>query len=223
MSDSLALINFFYFSAFDQTTKQLMYSKYNFNFTLYNNTFFVPPLTNPEDPSGQIILFRDFLIRNGTTYSAAYTVLPNLTQYFDLPTPVGPDIINYMNTYGYCIHPNYNNTNVIPPTFISSTQLVLDQFNMLPYNDTTIDIVQDYIYYDSSGNLCSKWNFDFDTYSRDFIVYGSKLFIFTDFVTRCIHLSGTTFGINGYGLPAIFNIYFDHLKNFKRQRSFQLI
>ena len=41
---------------------------------------------------------------------------------------------------------NYNNTNVIPPTFISSTQLVLDQFNMLPYNDTTIDIVQDYIY-----------------------------------------------------------------------------
>ena len=33
MSDSLALINFFYFSAFDQTTKQLMYSKYNFNFS----------------------------------------------------------------------------------------------------------------------------------------------------------------------------------------------
>ena len=200
MADTLVLINYLYFAAFDSVSHELLYTKYNFNFVKYNADYTQLPVI---DVSSEIFIFKDFLTRNGTTYDASYNVLPSLTQYFETITQ---QEINYLNQYGYCIHPNYS-MNITRPTFISPTTLVNQQFDLAPYSIEQILIVQDYFYY-INNVLYSKWNFNFNLYSSEFNVYGSKLLIFTDFVTRCIHLSGTVFGISGYGLPNQFIKYF---------------
>jgi hypothetical protein len=186
------------FSVFDPVSHNLLYSKYSFNFTLYSTSRSLDPtLTKPQ-------IFKLFLLENNTTYDSPYTLTPGLEQFFNAITQ---DMIDYNNSNGN-YHKNYMSfTN--PSTYTSTQTYVNNQFDLVAYNDTKIRYIQDFTYTTNSDGLpFTKYNFDFDTYSNDFNVWGSKLFIFTDFVIRCIHVSNAIPGTFGYGLPDQYTKYF---------------
>jgi len=184
-----------FFSVF--VDKKLAYTKYNFNFNLYCADF---NLTLPTSNSGKISVFNDFFKRNVCYFDKPYTVLPELTKYF---LPMTQEIIDYMNKYGYWNHPGYMTVRV-PDSYVGRTST---QFDLINYTDTQVRRLQDY-YWNADGRLDTKWNFDFASYSDDFNIYGSKLFIFTDFTVRCNVLSGSPPGYIGYGTYESFQKYF---------------
>jgi len=191
------------FNVFDPVSKNMLYSKYNFNFALYSSS------RNLDSSLTKTQVFKLFLQENGTTYDKPYSLSPELIQFF---TPITQEMITYINSIGV-IHGNYMSfTN--PGTYISDSGLVESQFDLVEYNDTKIRFIQDYTYTTSgSGMEFTKYNFDFNSYSNDFNIYGSKLFIFTDFVFRCIHLSDAIPDSFGYGLPDQFMKYFLNIDN----------
>ena len=149
-----------FFAGFDSNTKKLLYTKYNFNFELYKNDFNLNFLVTDK-----LNIFIDFLIRNKSSFDKPYSVDAALTKYFFTITP---EIVNYMNKYGFTIHPNYINVKA-PITYIESNVLINAQFDIINYDDTQIRILQDY-YWNVDGRLDTKWNFDFNQYSNDFII-----------------------------------------------------
>jgi hypothetical protein len=190
-----------YFAAFADSS-ELLYTKYNFNYDKY-------ALDYGLDPTKKVLVFKDFLKRNGTTYDKPYTVNEEFTQYFN---PITSEIINYMVRYGYTVHPNYMHRES-PDSYIPDEQLIAEQFDLIEYTDDEIQRLQDYFFTENKLGLnFTKHNFQFDKYSNDFKVYGSKLWIFTDFVVRCINLSGAVLGFFGYGLPEMFEQYFAPVK-----------
>lgn len=194
--------NMIFFAAFEN--KNLMYTKYNFDYIKYNQVYNVSPTIN------KVVIFKDFLNRNETTYDKPYSVKDNLKEYF---TEITPEIVKYLNNYGYCIHSNYMHI-VNPSTYIPYNFLVQDQFELIPYTDSQIQRLQDFFFLvGTNGIKRTKYNIDFVTYSEDFNVYGSKLLIFTDLVIRCLYLSKVIPGSYGYGLPSIFEKYFKDVPN----------
>jgi hypothetical protein len=189
----------YFFAVFDPTTKGLLYTKFNFNFSSYNDAFAedteYPLPTNPTRSQS----FYNFLRRNGTTFNAPYAVSSELTQYF---YPITDEIILYMEKYGYCLHQNYM---VLSQNLAELT--VDNQFDLIFYNDNEVRRIQDY-YWLADGRTDTKWNFDFNQYSNDFNVHSSKLLIFTDFMVRCTLISGTRLGTYGYSTVPSFQKYF---------------
>ena len=189
----------YFFAVFEPSTKTLLYTKFNFNFSRYNNAFSedtaYPLPTNPTRSQS----FYNFLKRNQTTFNEAYNVAPELVQYFD---PITSEITSYVLKYGYCIHQNYM---VIAQYGADVT--IDSQFDLISYNDNEVRRIQDY-YWLVDGRTDTKWNFDFNQYSMDFNVYGSKLLIFTDFMVRCTFISGTRLGAYGYLTVPSFQKYF---------------
>ena len=86
-------------------------------------------------------------------------------------------------------------------TYIPYNILVEHQFETIYYTNEQVRRIQDYYFNDQSNNIYSKYNFNFDLYSEDFKVYGNKLLIFTDFISRVIYESETIVGTHGYGDP----------------------
>jgi len=199
MSYSLNLLDTIFFSVFDPNTKQLLYTKYNFNFALYKSDFSLAFSATTQ----RLDLFLNFLTINGSTFNNPYTVKDDLKKYF---TPMTQKIIDYVNKYGYHEHAGYLTIHD-PKGYVDYFTLVDQQFDMIEYNDSQIRRIQDY-YWNVDGRLDTKWNFDFDNYSKDFKVYGSKLLIFTDFTTRCNVLSRSPVGYVGYGTYVPFQKYF---------------
>ena len=198
MAFNVAISDMIFFSVFEPTTKQLLYTKYNFKFDSYNNDFNLGlPITQKKD------IFMDFLKRNDTTFDKPYQVSQNLVKYF---SPMTQKIIDYMNKYGYCNHPGYLNIHD-PLGYISYDVLVEEQFDLIEYTDDQIRRIQDY-YWNADKKLNTKWNFDFNQYSKDLNVYGSKLLIFTDFMVRCNILGNSPLGYIGYGTYPPFEKYF---------------
>ena len=198
MASELALSSICYFLAFDSNTKELLYTKYNFNFIKYSTDFQI-------QTTDKLIIFNDFLKRNNTSYLKPYTVQPNLVQYF---TPITDEIINYVLKYAFCIH-NFYISIQDPLTYINGTILLSQQFDLIYYNDDEIRRIQDFNYAPNGPLQYSKYNFNFDLYSADYNVFGNKLVIFTDFIIRCGNLSGVTETGTGYGSPSpIFDKYF---------------
>ena len=187
-----------YFNVFDKNTKQLLYTKYSFNFGLYSSSRNLDAnLSNSE-------IFSLFLIENGTTFDKPYSLLNGLEKFF---YPVTQKMIDHINLIGNT-HTNYMSY-TDPISYISYTKLVEEQFDLIDYNDKQFRFIEDYTYTTDKNNLSfTKYNFDFDSYSNDFNIWGSKLFIFTDFVVRCINLSQALPGTFGYGLPDNFVKYF---------------
>lgn len=189
----------YFFAVFDPTTKGLLYTKFNFKFSDYNAAFAEdtehPLPANPTRSQS----FYNFLRRNGTTLNAAYTVSAELTQYF---YPITDEIILYMDKYGYCLHQNYMVISQYEPNVTND-----NQFDLIYYNDNEVRRIQDY-YWLVGGRTDTKWNFDFNQYSIDFNVHGSKLLIFTDFMVRCTLISGTRIGAYGYLTVPSFQKYF---------------
>jgi len=205
--NTVVIYDLIYFAGFDSNTKKLLYTKHNFNFELYKNDFNLDFLVTDKQN-----IFIDFLIRNKSSFDKPYSVDTSLTKYF---LPMTQEIVNYMNKFGFAIHTNYINIKD-PITFTDADTLINTQFDIINYDDTQIRILQDY-YWNVDGRLDTKWNFDFNQYSNDFNMYGSKLLIFTDFVVRCISLSGVGVGYVGYGTVPLFQKYFiqsDDLKEY---------
>ena len=135
-----------YFAAFGDST-ELLYTKYNFNYDKY-------ALDYGLDPKNKVIVFKDFLKRNGTTYDKPYTVEPEYTQYFN---PITADIIDYLMRYGYTIHPNYMHIKD-PATYIPQEQLIAEQFDMIEYTDEQIQRLQDYFFTENCNHLINLFN-----------------------------------------------------------------
>ena len=191
------LSNLRYFSAYNEQTKELIYSKYTFNFDLYASDFHLINKTKLE-------IFDDFLIRNQFDYGKPTVVLEKLKKYF---YPMTQKVINYNNYYASCVHSGYFNIQGLN-TFVSNKELLENQFDLFYYNDTQIRRLQDYYYVDNQDNIYSKYNFNFHLYSLEFNVYANKLITFTDFVYRTLNLSGNILGTRSYGDPGILKKYF---------------
>lgn len=181
----------YFFAEYSKTTHELLYTKFNFNFELYKETFTLPFNTKSE-------LFYDFLIRNEAVMEKPFTVKPEFKQFF---TPITEDIKKWFEDYSYTAHSNY--MFLENPAGYYSDQYVLDnQFELIYYEDTKYRRLQDYIYLDTvKEQYFTQYNFDFDTYSKDWNVWGPKLSIFTDFVVRTMYLNGVIIGSYGYGYP----------------------
>ena len=164
-------------------------------------------------------------------YSLSYRVHPLLTSYFDTSIQTLNKITNYIDKYGFVLHCNYMET-IKPSSNIKQSQLSLNQFKMIEYTDDEIRRIQDYYFTitktNNQTNYYTKYNFNFSTYSIAFNTYNSKLAIFTDFIVRCVMLSGTSLKTYGYNLvlPSDFinssnplnldfSIYFDTSDNEK--------
>jgi hypothetical protein len=204
---TVLLSDLIYFAGFDENSKQLLFTKYNFNFELYKNDFELDFLVTDKKN-----IFLDFLFRNNSSFDKPYSVLTTLQKYF---LPITSEIVEYMNKFGFTIHTNYANVKD-PFTYVEYSVLNDTQFEMINYDDTQIRFLQDY-YWNVDGRLDTKWNFDFFSYSNDFNMYGSKLLLFTDFIVRCLALSGVRLGYFGYGTVPLFQKYFipsDDLKQY---------
>jgi hypothetical protein len=190
-----------YFNVFDKNTKQLLYTKYSFNFDLYSTS------RNLDANLSKIEIFSLFLKENGTTFDKPYSLSQGLEIFFN---PVTNKMIEHINLIGNT-HFNYMSYSN-PISYIPFSELIEKQFDIINYDDTQIRFIEDYTYTTDKNNLTfTKYNFDFDLYSNDFNIYGSKLFIFTDFVSRCLNLSGALPGTFGYGLPDQFVKYFKNI------------
>ena len=192
-----------FFTVYNRTTRSPIYTKYNFDFVAYKLYSKLPnTVSNTET-------FNKFLVENQTDYSKPLTVKPDLVKFFK---PMTTQIINYMRNYGYTIHPSYltyyNPASYILPNILVEKQFTIDSTTY--YDDTQIRFVQDIFQMeDTSGKMYTKYNFDFNAYSVDFNVWGSKLQIFTDFISRCVKLGlGTVITFFGYLIPEQFRKYF---------------
>ena len=212
MADTNKISDIRYFNVYDSNIKKLKYSKYNFNFELYKKDFQLENKTKLE-------IFDHFLIANDTAYfiepdydnkgdkTPSYlkptTLKDKFIKYFKPMTNV---IINYNNKYAFSIHPNYMMVQN-PPDYVSTSLLVKQQFDLVFYKDIQLRRLQDFYYSDNLG-IYSKYNFNFNLFSKDFNVYGNKLVVFTDFISRVLYSSGVPLGIYGYGIPKGFRKYF---------------
>jgi len=197
-----------YYTEYDPITKNPIRSKYTFNFEEYKKE---RPLL--KDETDKSYIFNFFLRENGFDFRTPTVTKPHLQKYF---TPMTDKVMKYISNYGYTIHTNYMSTND-PTTYIPLGELAKTQFEVIEYTDVQTRFIQDYYYvfFDKERNLeCTKYNFDFEKYSEDFCVYGTKLEIFTDFVVRCVYLSGVFINVYGYGLPDCLKTYFYHVDNF---------
>jgi hypothetical protein len=185
------------FAVFDSTTKQLLYSKYNFNFVSYGTDFSCSNLSQNQ-------MFYNFLNRNETDLWKPFSVKSELTQYF---TPMTPEIQNYFDDYNYALE-GFNFRGL--GTYAKWNDIMENEFNLYSYDYfTEIPNVCEFLHNDSSGNIYSKYNFNFDAYSANFNVHGSKLSIFNDLLIRLLFLSGNVIGFIGTKtIPAPFNSYF---------------
>jgi len=181
--------DFYYFAVFDRTSRELLYTKYNFNFDLYKNDFELSFITKRE-------IFYDFLIRNNTVYEIEFSVKEELIKYF---FPITKQIVNYFEKYSYIFHPN---TMIIshPLTYVSFNLLLENEFELVDYTDEQVVRIQDYIYIDKDSKY-TKYNFIFYNYSLDFNVWGNHLTVFTDFIVRTLFINKVIIGAYGYGFP----------------------
>ena len=197
MSDTEILQNIRYFNQYNTETKKLEYSKYNFNFEKYKTDFNLQDKTKLE-------VFDDFITRNSWEFKKPTVVKQEFKQYF---LPMTKQIQAYNDYIAMSIHPGYINLFNLN-TYIPYDLLVENQFEIIYYTNEQTRRLQDYYFNDQQNNIYSKYNFNFELYSQDFKVYGNKLIIFTDFISRVIYESQTIVGSHGYGDPMSFSKYF---------------
>ncbi len=191
-------LKFYYFTQFDLSTKKPIYSLLNFNYEQYNIDF------DLGYPSYDLFsIFSDFWYREGFTALKPIVVSPEYEKYF---FPMTDEMIEYMNKYGL-FHANFLariiNPSEEPYVFLA----FFYQFLMEPLTEQQYRRTQDY-FYEEPDMIYSKYNFDFEQFSNDFQVYGSKLFILTNFINRNVELSGVITFERNYGLYEGFKKYF---------------
>ena len=189
--------DFYCFAVFDPSTKELLYSKYNFDFPKYKLDKGISNASNNTQ------VFHHFLTLNETDLWEPFTVKNELKQYFSTITP---QIKKYFDLYNYVLKDfNLRSLN----TQVTLFTILTNQFDLIYYDYfTEIPIVCEFLH-DDGDSILSKYNFDFHRYSSDFNVYGSKVSIFYDLLLRITYLSGNEMGFNGFNnIPEKFKNYF---------------
>jgi hypothetical protein len=194
------------FAVFDKVTQKLLYSKFNFNYPLYATNF---RLNYDETHTTKRLLFFDFLQRNVSDLRYAFTVKDELKQYFKTDdSELMYQMQQYFDNFGYVLW-DFNYISV--GTFVNFADILKNEFSFINYNfDTQISSILEFLYYNESDNIYSRYNFLFNLYSQDFNIFGSKLCIFSDFLLRMKFLSDNASGFIGYNnIPEEFHKYFD--------------
>ena len=189
--------DFYLFSVYDSSTKKLIYSKYNFDFVSYMNDRNYNELSQNE-------VFYQFLIENQTDFWKPFTVLTQLQKYF---LPITTTIQNYFDDYNFTFYgDNFNSLT----TYVNVYTLMYYEFQLAYYDFfTQIPNLCEFLERTPDNKIISKYNFNFDLYSTDFNVYGSKLCIFYDFMMRIKFLCENIPGFVGFlNIPSKFFNYF---------------
>ena len=172
------------FLIYDQS-HNLIYSKHNFNFDYFINTIPIPAsFTNKNK---YVRYFQYFLHLHDWSYNQKYTIKPEYVKYF---TPITSDIISYLNNFG-----NYSK-----------------ESGILYYHDPN-DKVQDF--FNTTGDkfmAYNKFTFNFNKFMLDFNIYGSKLLLFNDFISR-----------NYYSPSPSFFIVYDDLRPYFKEITQDII
>jgi len=180
---------------YDPNSKELLYTKYNFNFELYASDFKL--LTSDRNQ-----IFEDYWKRNNYVATKPYFVYADYIKYFK---PITQEIKDYIDKYGV-FHRNWE-SNIT--TNLSDLILTTNQFDLIPYTDEEVRRLQDYLYPSGTEFTYTKYNFNFESYANNFKLYTTnKLVLFTDFVLRCYRSSGVVITTAGYGITEEFKQYF---------------
>lgn len=135
----------------------LIYSKHNFNFELFMNSVPIPQSYTKKNK--YIRYFQYFLDLHDWSFDQKYTIKPEYIKYFN---PITADIVDYLNNFG-----NYSK-----------------ESGILYYHEPN-DKVQDFFNtHDDKFMAYNKFTFNFVKFITDFNIYGSKLLIFNDFISR---------------------------------------
>lgn len=189
------------FAVFDQNSKQLLYSKYNFNFDAFKD--YIKTYNNNYNNLTKNEIFYEFLLKNETNLGEPFVVKEELKQYF---LPITQEIQAYFDDYSYLLYGlNYNKLS----SYITNDIIMKNEFNLTKYDFLTeISNVCDFFHI-QDNLIYSKYNFNFTLYSNDFNIYGSKITIFSDLLIRLLYLSGNVHGLIGFkNIPEKFNKYF---------------
>jgi hypothetical protein len=195
--------------------KRLLYSKYNFNFEKFIIDYELSSEINPN-PDKQSV-FRQFLIENGSIPNPyydrttdpsnprfvdiiePYSIKEELVKYFDPLSETEHDqIVSYINRYGVSRRFQYTTDSLE----INNINIQRNQFDLVEYTHDQYNRIHNYMV--NVGNnfmVYSKYNFNFEAYSSDYKIYGSKLLIFSDFVFR-------NYDLMGYRINPAFEKYF---------------
>ena len=189
--------DFYLFSVYDSSTNKLLYSKYNFNFVSYSND------RNYNNLSKNTI-FYNFLIENQTDFWKPFTVLEQLQKYF---LPITEEIQNYFDDYNFTLYGENFNART---TYIKAYTLMNNEFDLVYYDFfTETPNLCEFLETTPDNKIISKYNFNFEKYSSDYNVYGSKLGIFYNFMMRIKFLSENVPGFIGFlNIPSKFFNYF---------------
>ena len=155
---------------------KLVYSKYNFDFDMYASIANMIGKTHIE-------IFENFLKRNESTLDKATILKPEFKKFFK---PITQQIQTYVKTWGI-IHSVWLNYIGITK---STEYFEQNQFDLIILDD--VIKIQDFIYSESETNIYTKYNFNFDSYAKDFGISDNNLVIFTDFIFRNYKLSANT-------------------------------
>ena len=188
---------FYCFAVFDPSTKKLLYSKYNFDFPKFRTDKSI------SDASGNSEVFHHFLTLNDTDLWKPFTVKDDLKTYF---LPMTPNIQEYFDLYNYLPWDfNLHTSN----TQVSNDTILKEEFNLVDYDYfTQIPVVCEFLH-DDDTHIYSKYNFNFQKYSAEFNVHGSKISVFYDLLLRITYLSDNVFGYIGFNkIPDKFKNYF---------------
>ena len=93
------MVRFYNLLVYNPDTKQLDYTKYNFNFEQYRSDF------NIISPDRNII-FADFWLRNNYDDTKPYIVYEDFKKYFKTDPALISQMRTYVDKYG-CFHRNY--------------------------------------------------------------------------------------------------------------------
>jgi len=193
---------FLCFAVFDNASKKLLYSKYNFDFYKYKTDKSLT--TNNKNE-----LFHNFLVDNETNLWKPFSVKEDLKKYF---LSITPEIQDYFDNINYLPWDfNFNSL----PTYISESVIMTNEFNLYYYDIfNELPVICEFLHKDYDNTIYTKYNFDFSKYSSDFNVYGSKMSIFNDLLIRLNYLSDNASGFIGYNkIPDLFKTYFYRDKN----------
>ena len=116
---------FLCFAVFDKNSKQLLYSKYNFDHEKFRNSDI-----NYKNLSKNEI-FYEFLIKNETTLLEPFLVKEELKTYF---LPITQEIQDYFDDYSYLLWGlNYNKLS----SYIADDVIMNNEFDLIQYNYLT--------------------------------------------------------------------------------------
>jgi hypothetical protein len=162
--------------------QNLKYCKLNLNFERFNaSEEMVQHNFDSKDYGSIFIQFLELNMGSDSDYiNYPYKILPQYEQYFD---PITPELVDYLNYFGLKITINSIMYVKAPGNARIHDWIVSDKNTFLKY---------------------SKYNFNFDLYSDQMKIYGSKLLIFSDFLSRNYIAP----------IPLIFDVYENFVKYF---------